>query len=148
MSSPSAPTSGHQVLGPVKITSLYGVVDGFARHQVVVIQRKYLAVVGMALLTHPDTDTPVLGDLYVTPGFRRLGLGHQLVRYAKQWAAAHGKMLFLHVRPENGVAMHLYVQQGFKLTGELTDDGSEWMAWQSEEAELAQAEQEGGQADG
>lgn len=114
------------------IATLTGEVDGAVWVQLVAITRPELTLVGSGVITHADTDTPTLCDVYVHIGHRRTGVATELVRAAKHWADRVSQGLYLHVKPENTAARQLYESEGFEYTGEVKDDGSLWMvrcAW-------------------
>ncbi|HEX8505496.1 MAG TPA: GNAT family N-acetyltransferase [Hymenobacter sp.] len=109
-----------------KVCTLACEVDGVRRVDLVAMQYP-LMLVGSARITDVDTDAPLLGDVYVHPDLRRLGIGTLLVRAAKAWADQHGKGLCLHVRPDNP-ALQLYLDEGFEdWYGQKTDEGSLWL---------------------
>lgn len=114
------------------ISTLAGEVDGETWVQLAAINRPQMELVGSAVITHADSDTPTLCDVYVHIGYRRTGVATALVRTAKYWADAVSQSLYLHVKPENAAARQLYESEGFEYTGEVKDDGSMWMircAW-------------------
>ena len=109
------------------ISTLAGLVDGASWVQLVAISRPQIEVVGSAVITHADSDTPTLCDVYVHVGHRRVGVATELVRAAKRWADRVSKELYLHVKSENVAARQLYEDEGFEYTGEVKEDGSLWM---------------------
>ncbi|EKV01872.1 acetyltransferase [Leptolyngbya sp. PCC 7375] len=53
--------------------------------------------------------------VYVSPGYRRQGLGRQLMQYAKNWAKAQGyDQLSLQVFTDNLAALSLYNSLGYE----------------------------------
>jgi len=104
-------------------------VDGRNWLEMTAVQYPFM-LVGTATIEYIDTDTPVLGNLYVHPDLRRLGIATELVWAAKAWCRQCGKQLYLHVMAANYGAVKLYEAEGFVRTGEVSDIGSDFMMWE------------------
>jgi GNAT superfamily N-acetyltransferase len=122
-----------------QVTTLETVVDGYVSVRLAAVQYP-ITLVGFADITEPRSETPILGNLYVHPDLRRLGIATSLLRHAKQWAHKHEKSLYLHVKPDNP-SRALYEAEGFEYTGEVSEEGSLWMVKLAHEGRIAREEE-------